>query len=100
MLHASSLLARHPGRIPVILIPSVNIDIDKCKYLVDGNTTISSFLFMLRKHISVHNFQAVFLFINNTLVPNNSTFFSLYNLHKNPDDDFLYIHLRLENTFG
>ena len=74
MLHASTLIQRYPGRIPVILKLSNDIHIDKCKYLVDGNSSISSFMALLRKYIKSNKFEAIFLFINNTLVPNNSTF--------------------------
>lgn len=93
------LMSKFPGRVPVIIVPHGDISLQNTKYLVDGNQNISGLLKQLRTQVSVKSFEGVFLFINNTLVPNTTTLNRAYNEHHSKDG-ILYIHIRKEATFG
>ena len=93
------LRVKYPDRVPVI-VESKDIDISHKKYLVPSSHNIAQFMAMLRTQASVDNKEALFLLINNTLVPNNVQFSTVYESYKNADDEILYIYLSKENTFG
>ena len=97
----SVLKNKYPDRIPVILKKGNKIlqDIDKNKYLMPKNLTVSNLVYLIRNKIKIDDKQAIFLFVNNTLVPMNTTINELYNEHHS-EDKFLYIVYSLENTFG
>lgn len=96
------VLNKYNGRIPVICEQMKNStlnEMDKKKFLVPNNLTIGQFIFILRKRIKLSESQALFLFVNNTLVPIGDTFKKIYDIHKDRDL-FLYILYSGENTFG
>lgn len=100
-----NLLKRHPTRCAVIVVFNEKIlknslNLDKYqKYLIPTNMTIGQFSQVLRKKISLNNTQGLFFLINNCLPSVSETIGNLYSVHKN-DDDIMYIHITLENTFG
>ena len=100
---SEALAFKYPDRVPVIIRKNKNNkilqDIDK-KYLIPKNLTLSYVVYIIRKKINMDEKQALFLFVNNTLVPLNTTVGELYNTHKSIDDLFLYIYYTTENTFG
>lgn len=99
---AQNVLNKYSGRIPVICEKVDNSpikEIDKKKFLVPAELTLGQFIYILRKRIRLDENQALFLFINNTLVPIGETFEKIYDEHRN-DDLFLYISYSGENTFG
>ena len=102
MTKGKELMKKYPERIPVICIANPDIHLEKCKFLVDGNATLASFIIILRKYMmtQVKSYEAIFLFVNDTLIPNSSTFYTMHSEHKNKRDDILYIHLKKELTFG
>ena len=61
--------------------------------------TISQFMFIIRKRIKLESNHALFIMVNNALVPSNSTISDNYETHKD-EDGFLYIIYTSENTFG
>ena len=75
------------------------LPLEKEKYIIRRNMTLSEFHYVLNKKIKITKQQSIVLFINNTLQLNSSTMGSLYNEYKDTDD-ILYITLRCENTFG
>ena len=69
------IMNKYPDRIPVIVnkCNHSNIqDIDK-KYLVPGDMYIGQFTYIIRKNIKLSESEALFVTINNSLVPTNST---------------------------
>ena len=96
----SRLIAKHPGRIPVICKPHEGVELTRTKFLVDGNSHVGDFMAMIRSHVKLNRFEAVFLFVNNTLLPNSCTFNAAYQEHMDKTDEMLYIHIRKEATFG
>ena len=57
-------------------------------------------MYIIRKKINLDEKQALFLFVNNTLVPLNTTVGELYNSNKSTDDLFLYVYYTTDKTFG
>lgn len=96
------IMTKYPDRIPVIVNKSdrSNIqDIDKKKYLVPRDMYIGQFTYIIRKNIKLNESEALFVTINNSLVPTNSTMTEIYKNHQD-NDGFLYIIYSSENTFG
>ena len=94
---------KYPNRIPIICektAASSISDIDKNKFLVPHDLTMGQFLYVIRKRISLSSDQAIFIYVNNSLLPNTSSLVSsIYDEFKD-DDGFLYITYSGENTFG
>ena len=96
-----SLKQRYPDRIPVILCRGTT-DLpllEKTKYLVPRDTTMGKFVLEIRKTLSMSEIKALFLFVNDVLVPATSIMEQVYEKYKS-DDGFLYISYNSENTFG
>ena len=88
-------------RIPVIMEAN-GIDtprIDKEKFLVPFDFTVSQLMFVARKRMSIDSSKALFLLINGTLQPSSATMSSLYDSHAS-EDGFMYVVYTTENTFG
>lgn len=74
--------------------------LDKRKYLVPQSLTIGQFVYIIRNRIELPPDRAIFVFVNNGILPNTSSLMSqLYLEYKDPDG-FLYISYAGENTFG
>lgn len=94
---------KFPGRIPVIVErshKSISVPIiDKQKFLVPGDLTVSQFIFVIRRRLNLPSEQALFLFIGNTLPTTGMLIRELYALYADTDG-FLYATYCGENTFG
>ena len=86
-------------RIPVIVErhEGCNIEeIDNRKFLVPDNTTISTFIYVLRKRLHLTPERALYLFHNNTLYTGST----LISQIPQDEDGFRYLKYAGENTFG
>ena len=93
---------KYPDRYPIIVEKhsSCNLpDIDKCKYLVPKDMTMSQFTFVIRKGIQLDASQTIFIMVNNGLVIGSQLIIEAYENLKD-EDGFLYIVYSAENTFG
>lgn len=93
---------KYPDKIPVILVKKTDTDVpdlDKYKYLLPFDTTISQFMFIIRKRIKLTPEKALYFFVNNTIPPLSSTISSLYREYKH-ESGFLFIHYAGESTYG
>lgn len=103
MKESSDILQKYPDRICVYLEKREGCkslpDVDKNKYLVPSTITISQFTYVVRSRIKIGGEQAIFLFINNTVISGSTTMSEIYSKYKN-DDGFLYITYSGENCFG
>ncbi|XBW37826.1 hypothetical protein QEN19_003401 [Hanseniaspora menglaensis] len=81
----------NPGTVP---------ELDKRKYLVPQSLTIGQFVYIIRKRIELPPERAIFVFVNNGILPNTSTLMSQLYLEYKDKDGFLYISYAGENTFG
>ena len=112
---AKKVFEKYPGRVPIIVERSAQSKtipiIDKNKFLVPTDLSISQFSYVIRKRLVVPPEQAIFLFIENTslifhiisknhTLPTSGTLIKeLYASYKDADG-FLYVKYCGENTFG
>jgi len=96
---------KYPTRICVIVekarnAPKDTPDIDRKKYLVPRDISISQFMYVIRNRIHMPTEKSLFLFINyNSMPPTGAMIGSIYEEHKDADG-FLYITYASESTFG
>ena len=102
-VEASRILKRYPTRIPVICERADTSDIaliDKHKYLVPVELIMGQFIFVIRRRLKLDAAKAIFLFVNNQIIPpSNASLGELYEEYKS-EDGFLYMTYSGENTFG
>ncbi len=97
---ANRIKGKYPDRIPVIVEPGQGIPLmERQKYLVPRDLTATQFMYTLRKKIKLDAQTALYMFFNDTLAPSSSMMGSIYEEHRD-EDQFLYAHLCVENTFG
>lgn len=98
----SVIKEKYPTYIPIIVRTKETEMLTKRKFLVSGDITVGQFMTILRKKMErLKQSEAVFLFINDTVIPPASTFLqTLYANHKDPETDMLFITACKENTFG
>ena len=102
-LKASVMLKQHPGRIPVVVECSEQLQysnpLKKNKFIVPYDMSLSQFMFIIRKHMNLKPIDAVYVFINNILHPTTSIMGDLYATYKD-EDGFMYLSVYQESTFG
>ena len=84
----------HPNKIPIICekVPTSKVpDIDKSKYLINEEFTLTQFISTIRKRLNLEKEQALFFLVNSMLV--------IYNKYKD-EDGFLYIAYSSELVWG
>ena len=103
LTESTSILQKYPDRVCIYLEKREKCislpDVEKNKYLVPNSITIAQFMYLIRKRIRISSEQAIFIFVNNSLISCNDTMYDVYNKHKN-NDGFLYITYSGENCFG
>ena len=91
-------------KIPIICEkdPRANLrDIDKTKYLVPSDSTVSQFYFMIRKRIEIEKETGLYLLANGKYsIVGDSLLSEIYEKYKDPQDGFLYIAYDSELTWG
>lgn len=102
---SKKMLSKYPDKIPVILQKGIdknnkNINLDKTKYLVPHDLTVTQFIYTIRKRINLKQDQAIFMFFNNNLVNSSMLMSEVYKIYKNKEDNFLYGTISTESTFG
>lgn len=102
-LKAAMILKQHVGRIPVVVECSDQLQslhpLNKNKFIVPFDLTLSQFIFVIRKHMKLDPTYAIFVFINNKLHPITSLMGALYQ-DQQDEDGFMYLNIFQESTFG
>lgn len=95
------VIKRFPERIPVIVLEHDpdKTKLDKKKYIVPNDLTIGQFIYVIRKRVKFPPEKALFCFTGNFIPPTSAIMSSIYEKHKDKDN-FLYITISCENTFG
>lgn len=97
------LREKYPNNIPIIVekSDSSNVaDVDKHKWLPNGDLTVGQFIYIIRKRIKLEASQALFFFVNNKHIPTTSdTIKQVYKLYKDKDN-FLYITYSTTEAYG
>ena len=100
---ARRIRLKYPDRVPIIAENSPTNssipNIDKSRFLVPADLTLSQFIFVIRKRILLQSDQALFLMINNKLMPGSNTIQEIYATEKDVDG-FLYVTITGESVFG
>lgn len=99
---ASKIRTQHPERIPIIVERATNAEVgnlDKNKFLVPNDITMSQLMYIVRKRIKLAEEKALFLSVNNFIPSTSTTVEQVYKEHCD-EDGFLYVAYRSENTFG
>jgi GABA(A) receptor-associated protein len=91
---------KYPDRIPCILqSKTTQIHLNKHKYLLPQDLSVSQFIYIVRKKVDIKPEQAVFLFVNDT-IPAGSMMISQLYQEQRDTDNYLYFFMCFENTFG
>nr|XP_023018685.1 microtubule-associated proteins 1A/1B light chain 3C-like [Leptinotarsa decemlineata] len=99
-----TLRNRFPTKLPVIVqrfskehhLPHIN----KQKFLVPKELTMSQFMILIRNRVRVHSHQALYLMVNeNVMVSLSLTMAEVYSNHANPDG-YLYVTYASQEVFG
>jgi GABA(A) receptor-associated protein len=98
------LRVKYPERVPVIMIRSPKIDpsfppLERAKYLVPRSLTLGMFSYVVRKHMTLPPEKALFLFVENFLVPSTALMGDLHARFKSADEGLRIVYMS-EATFG
>lgn len=100
---AQRVCAKYSDRVPVICERAASASvpsIDKKKYLVPSDLTVGQFVYVIRKRIKLTPEQALFVFVEGSVLPPTAAVMSnIYEEYKD-EDGFLYMTYSGENTFG
>ena len=99
---SKKVIQKYPDRVPIIVqkhLSSDLPDVNKCKYLVPKDMTMSQFHFVIRKGIQLDASQTIFIMVNNGLVIGSQLIIEAYENLKD-EDGFLYVVYTNENVFG
>ena len=101
---STKIKEKYPDRIPIVCEkdPKSNLnDIDKNKYLVPIDLSVSQFSFIIRKRLALDKSQTLFLLINGKhSITGDSSLSDLYDKYKDLEDGFLYICYTGEIVWG
>jgi GABA(A) receptor-associated protein len=102
-LKAALILKQHLDRVPVVVECSEQLQstypLNKNKFIVPIDLTLSQFIFVIRKHMKLDPSHAIFVFINNKMHPITAIMGNLYQDQKD-EDGFMYLNIFHESTFG
>ena len=102
---SSNIKKKFPGKIPVIIQRTKSSnnsdipDIGKKKFLVPEDLEFCNLLFIVRKRLNLGAEKALYMFVNDKLVPSSKMLKIIYEEEKN-EDGFLYTYYASESTFG
>lgn len=99
---ATNIRIKYPERVPVIIEkePTAQVgDLDKKKFLIPSDISVSQLIWIIRKRISLSQEKALFLYIGRTIPLASASIGQVYEENRD-EDDFLYISFSGENTFG
>lgn len=92
--------SKYPNHIAVIILNDKDIDIEKNKFLVNGDITMGQFMFTIRKRVKINSEEALFLFLENGQMPPNSELLSIVYNNNKSKSGFLILKLKKESVFG
>ena len=96
-----SISCKYPDRVPVVCerfgddIPLL----DKNKYLVPKELTVSQFHYVIRKRLSLRPDQTIFFYVKENIPTATAIVGDIYEQYKD-SDGFLYFVYTTENAFG
>ena len=97
------ILKNHPDRVPVYVDKKKGDDLpdlDNHKYLIPKDMTVAQFMVIIRKKVKIDSKKALFIFMNNSILPPNQATFGSLHAEYADSDGVLYTTFAVENTFG
>ena len=98
-----NVMHSNPGKIAIICEKAPNsriVDIEKSKFLVKPDISLSQFSLMIRKRLKMNKEEALFFLVNGKKsLTGDDPMQDIYNKHKN-EDGFLYIAYASEEVWG
>ena len=99
-----TILDQFPEKIPIICEkdPRSKIqEIDKTKFLVPKELSVTQFSYMIRKRLQIQKEEAFYLLVDGKhSITGDCLLNEIYNKYKDPDDEFLYVTYASELTWG
>jgi|UniRef100_A0A6C0LV19 GABA(A) receptor-associated protein len=90
----------YPSRVPIIVKMGEGVPkIDKEKFLVPRDLKVCEFMCIIRKRIKISAEKSLYMFFDKKMVISSAMMGEVYEDSKS-EDDFLYVHICCENTFG
>ena len=104
VVESTNVRRKFPNKIPIIVEKASRIasdipEINKSKYLVPGDLSFGQFIYVIRKQLQLPPDKALFLFVNNVLLPSSILMMEAYS-HYVDLDGFMYVVYSGESTFG
>jgi GABA(A) receptor-associated protein len=102
-IESDKIKEKYPERVPIICErASNNIRlIDKSKYLVPKDLTVSQFSFIIRKRLEISKDAALFLLVcGKHSITGDTSISEIYDKYSDKEDGFLYIAYTSELTWG
>jgi len=97
---SSNILNKYKDSVPIFIdFTNLSKPIEKSKFVIPNGFTVGQLLTAIRMKMTLNPACALFIFINNRLVPVTSNISSVYEINKD-EDGFLYVCCSEENTFG
>ena len=94
----NKIKSKHPNHIPII-IDNSEIKIKKYKFLIEKDMLMSHLIYAIRKQTNLASHEAMFVYVNNSIIHTSQTMYKIWNEHHD-EDGFLYLKVSKENTFG
>jgi GABA(A) receptor-associated protein len=101
-LNESTIITeKYPGRVPIVCericknVPELN----RTKYLCPMDMSFANFMYVIRRRMKLEPEKALYLFVNDKMIPCSKVLGEIYEKEKNADG-FLYIRYGGETTFG
>jgi GABA(A) receptor-associated protein len=97
---SSNILNKYKDSVPVYIdFTNLSKPIEKSKFVIPNGFTMGQLLAAIRMKVNLNPASALFMFINNRLIPVTTIVSTVYESNKD-DDGFLYVCCSEENTFG
>lgn len=97
---SKNILTKYPTSVPVFIdSSSMHKLIDKPKFVIPNGFTMGQLMMSIRARMKMNASTALFVFIDNQLIPVTTVISSIYESHKD-NDGYLYVCCSEENTFG
>jgi GABA(A) receptor-associated protein len=97
---SANILTKYPTSVPLFIdSSSMHKMIDKPKFVIPDGFTIGQLMISIRARMKMNAATALFIFIDNQLIPVTTVISAIYESHKD-EDGYLYVCCSEENTFG
>ncbi len=97
---STNILTKYPTSVPVFIDSSgMHKMIDKPKFVIPQGFTIGQLMISIRTRMKMNSATALFIFIDNQLIPVTTVISAIYDSYKD-NDGYLYVCCSEENTFG